>query len=496
MKLEIFPILLFFAGTLLGSLFLFLFERFKFLKTKEKLQKEIELLKKQAEGILAQAKEEGEKIKNELARKERFLFKKEREILEKENFLREKEENLKTRILNLKKAEEEVENKRKELHEKLQKVISKSKEELEKELLEEAKKELQVEVAEKIKKLEEIEKEKIEKRAKEILITSIQRLALPLTQEITTTTIFLPDEDIKGKIIGKEGRNIRTLEKLTGVEIILDEQTPQVLTISAFDPIRRQVAKIAIEKLIQDGRIQPAKIEEKVKEAEEAIQKEIREAGEMVLQELGIFGIDPKLVQLLGRLKFRTSYGQNVLLHSLEVAYLAEAIANEIGLDSKVCKMAGIFHDIGKAVDHQVSGSHVQIGMRILEKFGIENRVILAMKSHHEEFPPEIPEAVIVQVADQISGARPGARKETVEQYIKKLEDLEKIALSFPGVEKAWALEGGREIRVFVKAEEIDDFGAKKLAKQIAKKIEEELKYPGVIKVAVIRELRVIEYAK
>lgn len=496
MKPTILSFLLFLSGSILGVFLFYLLEKLSFRKKKQSLEREIETAQKKAEDILLEAKKEAERKRAEIYKKERFLEKKEKEIEQKEIALKEEEEKLRGKFLNLKRKEEEIGKKEREIEERLQKILTKSKEELEKELLEEAKKEIEKEIGDKIKKLEQEGKEKIERRAKEILLNTIQKLALPVTQEVTTTTIFLKDEDIKGKIIGKEGRNIKTLEKLTGVEIILDEQTPQVLTISAFDPIRRHIAKLAIEKLIEDGRIQPAKIEEKVKEAEEEIQEEIKKAGEMVLQELGIFGIDPKLVQLLGRLKFRTSYGQNVLLHSLEVAYLAETLANEIGLDSKVAKIAGIFHDIGKAVDHQISGSHVQIGMKILEKFGIDKKVIDAMKSHHEEFPPEIPEAIIVQVADQISGARPGARKETVEQYIKKLEDLEKIALSFPGVEKAWALEGGREIRVFVKAEEIDDFAAKKLAKQIARKIEEELKYPGVIKVAIIRELRVVEYAK
>jgi ribonuclease Y len=343
--------------------------------------------------------------------------------------------------------------------------------------------------------LEKEGEERFQKRAREILASVIQRLTLPVVQETTTSTVILPNEEIKGKIIGKEGRNIRTLENLTGVEIIIDE-TPETVTISCFDPIRRQIAKLALEKLIKDGRIQPAKVEEKVEEAKKEINQQIKEAGEMAAMELGLVGIDPRLLQILGRLKFRTSYGQNVLLHSIEVALLASALAEEIGANSLVCKKAGLFHDIGKAMDLQVEGSHVDIGIKILEKFGVEKEVIDAMKSHHGEYPYESVEAVLVQVADQISGARPGARKDTLENYLKRISELEKIALSFPGVEKAWALQAGREIRVFVRPEEIDDFGARKLAREIAKRIEEELQYPGEIKVTLIREMKVIEYAR
>jgi len=312
---------------------------------------------------------------------------------------------------------------------------------------------------------------------------------------MTTSTISLPNDEIKGRIIGKEGWNIRTLEKLTGVELVVDE-TPETVVISGFDPIRREIAKISLEKLIKDGRIQPARIEEKIEEAKKEINLQIKEAGEAAVYDLGLVGLDPRLIHLLGRLKFRTSYGQNVLLHSIEVAYLAQALAEEIGANSLVCKKGGLLHDIGKAVDQQIEGSHVDIGIRILEKFGESQEIISAIKSHHQEYPAESIEAILVQVADQISGARPGARKDTLENYLKRLSDLENIASAFPGVEKAWALQAGREIRVFVKPEEIDDLAAKKLARDIANRIQEELRYPGEIKVNVIRETRVIEYAK
>jgi len=348
---------------------------------------------------------------------------------------------------------------------------------------------------EKLRKLETEGWEKYEEKAKELLTTAIQKCALNQAHEITTTSLTLPSEEIKGRIIGKEGRNIRTLEKLTGVEIIVDE-APETVVISGFDPIRRQIAKIALEKLIQDGRIQPARIEEQVQLAEANISKQIKEAGETAIYDTGVIGLDPKIIQLLGRLKFRTSFGQNALLHSIEVSHLAGALAAEIGTDISVCKKAGLLHDIGKSVDHQIEGSHVDIGIKILEKFGVEKEVIDAMKSHHEEYPYTTLESIIVQSADQISGARPGARKDTLENYLKRLGELEKIALRFPGVEKAWALQAGREIRVFVKPEEVDDLAAKSLARDIANQIQEELRYPGEIKVNVIRELRVIEHAK
>jgi ribonuclease Y len=285
------------------------------------------------------------------------------------------------------------------------------------------------------------------------------------------------------------------LERLTGVEIVVDE-TPEAVVISGFDPIRRQVAKTALEKLIHDGRIQPARIEETVELAQSEINSQIKEAGEAAIYDTGMVGFDPRLVQLLGRLRFRTSFGQNVLLHSIEVAHLSNALALEIGADSRVAKKAGLLHDIGKAVDHQIEGSHTDIGIKILEKFKVEPEVIRAVKSHHEEYPYESLEAIIVQTADAISGARPGARKDTLENYLKRLGELESIATSFSGVDKAWALQAGREIRVFVKPEEIDDLAARRLAREIADRIQEELRYPGEIKVNVIRESRVIEYAK
>lgn len=335
----------------------------------------------------------------------------------------------------------------------------------------------------------------LERKAKELLATVMQRMVSSQVSEVTTTSITLPSDELKGKIIGKEGRNIKTLEKLTGVEIIVDE-TPGEIMLSCFDPVRRHIARIALEKLILDGRIQPARIEEVVEKAREEIDREIQKAGEKALYEIGVSGLDPKLVYLLGRLRFRTSFGQNVLQHSLEMAYISSMLAEELKGDVRVARMGALFHDIGKAVDHEIQGTHVEIGRKILQKFGIDNRIIQAMQSHHEEYPFETLESVIVQIADACSGGRPGARRGTVENYIKRLEDLEKIASSFEGVEKSYAISAGRELRIFVKPGEIDDYKAILLAKSIAQKIESELKYPGEIKVNVIRETRTIEYAR
>jgi ribonuclease Y len=464
-------------------------------KEEEFLKIQLQKAKEEADSILKEAERKRKKKEREIFEREEILAKRESFLKRKISEVEKREFELREELEKLEKEKKEIENLKGQIREKLEKISGIKKEEAKREILKEIEEEIKKEATERIEKLKKEGEEKFQKRAREILANTIQRLTLPVVQETTTSTVILPSEEIKGKIIGKEGRNIRTLENLTGVEIIVDE-TPETVTISCFDPIRRQIAKLALEKLIKDGRIQPAKIEEKVEEARKEINEEIKEAGETAATELGLVGIDPKLLQILGRLKFRSSYGQNVLLHSIEVALLASALAEEIGANSLVCKKAGLFHDIGKAMDLQVEGSHVDIGIKILEKFGVEKEVIDAMKSHHEEYPYESIEAVLVQVADQISGARPGARKDTLENYLKRISELEKIALSFEGVEKAWALQAGREIRVFVRPEEIDDFGARKLAREIANRIQEELNYPGEIKVTVIREMKVIEYAR
>lgn len=346
-----------------------------------------------------------------------------------------------------------------------------------------------------IKKLENDGREKLDRRAKDILATSIQRLASSTASELMTTLVSIPNEEIKGKIIGKEGRNIKSFERTAGVELIIDD-TPGAIVISSFDPVRRQVAKVALENLILDGRIQPAKIEEFIEKAHEDINKIIKEKGEQAVFECGIYNFDPRLIAIIGRLHFRTSYGQNVLQHSIEMTHIAGMLAEELGADVGIAKAGALVHDIGKALDHEVQGTHIDIGIRILQKFGADPRVITAMKSHHDDCPHETIEAVIVQTADYISGGRPGARKESVENYIKRLEDLEALAKSFDGVDKVFALSAGREIRVFVEPSNVTDIEAKDIAKGIAKKIEQELRYPGEIRVTMIREMRVIEYAR
>jgi len=472
----------------------------------QKLQEKVSQARREHEEILNQAKEKSNTILQAAKREEdqtrARIFKTEQLLLKRENALERKlteterkEKDFLQKVEKLKVLKESLEGLKKEALDKLEKISRLSKDEAKKELLTNCEKEFEQDIMEKMRRLDQEGREKLQARAKEILAQVIQKCALSQAQEITTSTVLLPNEDIKGRIIGKEGRNIKTLEKLTGVEVIVDD-TPEAVVISGFDPIRRQIAKTSLEKLIQDGRIQPARIEEVVQKAEQEIVSQVKEAGQAAVYEAGIIGLDPKLIQILGRLKFRTSYGQNVLLHSIEVAYLAEALAHEIGADPVVAKKAGLLHDIGKAVDHQIEGSHVDIGMRILERFGVGKEVVQAMKSHHEEYPPETIEALLVQTADQISGARPGARKDTLENYLKRLGELETIATSFSGVDKAYAIQAGREIRIFVKPEEIDDLAAQRLAREIAQKIHQELRYPGEIKVSVIRESRVVEYAR
>ncbi len=471
-----------------------------------KLNKLISDAKNEAKETLIKAKENANKVFDDIKNQERerqtqFNKKEERlankeQTLEQKNTQLEKDStDLKTKVQKVKKIKEELTALQQEQLEKLEKIGNLTQEQAKEELLDKAEKEHQKILIERIKRLEQDGQEDLNKKAQRILALAMQRYSGSQASEITSTSVTLPSDDLKGRIIGKEGRNIKTLEKLTGVEILVDD-TPGAIVVSGFDPIRRQIAKIALEKLMVDGRIQPARIEEMVEKANEEITEKIQEAGEAAVYDVGIAGINPQLIKLLGRLRFRTSYGQNVLLHSVEVAHLAGSIASELGADVDIAKKAGLFHDIGKAVDHEIQGSHVEIGRKILKKFDIDEKIIKAMQSHHEEYPFETVESIIVQVADTLSGARPGARKDTLEAYLKRLEELESIANSFTGIEKSYAIQAGREIRVFVKPDEIDDLEAHKLAKNIAEQIHKELRYPGEIKVSVIRETRVIEYAR
>lgn len=444
--------------------------------------------------IIEDAKKEESARRKELQELQKRIEKRESLFDQKLLEFQEKQQRLYEQANQLEKAKKEIQQIKAEQLNKLEKIAQLNKEEAKKVLLNNTEREIKEELVHRIRKLEAEASEELEKRAKNILTSVIERCAVSHATEITTTTVNLPSEEMKGRIIGREGRNIRTLEKLTGTEIIVDD-TPGVVVISGFNPLRRQLTKLVLEKLILDGRIQPARIEETVEKAKKELALEIKKAGEEAVYETGVVGLDPKLVQILGRLKYRTSYGQNVLQHSIEVAHLSALLAAELGADVAVAKKAGLLHDIGKALDFEVVGTHPEIGADLAKKFGLPKEVIIPIATHHEDSPPTL-EAIIVKVADAISGARLGARKDTYEEYLKRLEDLEKIALSFEGVEKAYAIQAGREIRIFVTPEKIDDLAAIKLAREIANKIESELKYPGEIKVNVIREKRVEEYAR
>ena len=449
--------------------------------------KAVETLKE----IKAEAKEKEDASKIVEAR----LIKKEDLLDQRQTDIDKEVENIKKKILEIKEIRERAEKVESEKLGELQKIANLSVEEAKEEILKATEKKYEEDILVRIKKLELFGEEKYEAKAKEILTTAIQRLGNSVASDVMSTIVNIPSDEMKGKIIGKEGKNIKAFERATGVEVIVDD-TPGAITISSFDPVRRQVARVALENLLLDGRIQPVKIEKIVEEAKLSINKIIKEKGEAAAYECGVFNLDPRIVAILGRLHFRTSYGQNVLQHSVEMAHIAGMIAEEMKANVTVAKTAALLHDLGKAVDHEVAGTHVEIGRRILQKFGASEEIIKAMQSHHEEYPYESVESIIVQVADAISGSRPGARRDNIENYIKRLQDLEALANSFAGVEKSYALQAGREVRVFVTPEQITDLEAKNLAHDIAQKIETDLKYPGEIKVNVIRELRVVEYAR
>ncbi len=462
---------------------------------KEEAQKVVREAEAKAEKIIAEAKSEEKQKRDDLKSEHERLIKKE-EFLDKRQLDIDKEsESLKSKVEEVAAIKTEIEGVRDAKKAELEKVASLSAEEAKEQIIKEAEERYSQDLMVQMQKLETSNREKFDKRAQEILVTAIQRLASSTAADVTTTNVAIPNEDLKGKIIGKEGRNIKSFERAAGVELIVDE-TPGAIIISSFDPIRRQIARLALENLILDGRIQPAKIEEFVDKAKEEINKIIKEKGEQAVMEVGVLNLDPRIVAILGRLYFRTSYGQNVLQHSVEMAHIAGMLAEELKADVAIAKAGALVHDIGKALDHEVQGTHVDIGIRILQKFGADPRIVTAMKSHHDDVPHESIEAVIVQAADNVSGARPGARRDTVENYIKRLQDLETVATSFDGIEKAYALSAGREVRVFVRPGEMSDAESKSLARNIADRIEQDLKYPGEIKVTVIRESRVIEYAR
>lgn len=463
--------------------------------SKSKAQDIVLEAKNKALELLEEAKKEEKERNAQLSRIENILTKKENELESRAKELKTEKENLFSKAQELTNIKAEMEKNRQKQIVELERVASLTREQAKTELFTKVEEESKDDFYKRMIKLEQESKEELDKKAREILTIAVQRYAASQIADPVSTIVSLPSDELKGKIIGKEGRNIKTIERLTGVDIIIDD-TPEALIISGFDPVRRQIAKLAIDKLIADGRIHPAKIEEMVEKARNEINDKIKEAGEAALFELGIGAVDPRLTYFLGRLAFRTSFGQNVLLHSIEMAHIAGMMAAELGADVNVAKKGALFHDVGKAVDHEVQGTHVEIGRKILQKFGMDEKVIRAMEAHHEEYPYSTLESRIVQAADAISGARPGARKDTVEVYLKRLEELERISNSFDGVEKSYAVQAGRELRIFVTPTKIDDLAALKMARDIAKKIEDEMKYPGEIKVNVIRETRAVEYAR
>ena len=476
----------------------------------EEAKKLVELAKIEADNLkkeeIFKAKEEIMNARNEL---DKEIKERRGEIQKQESRIIQKEENLERRSDNFEKKEKDLEREEQNLNERkqdvenlyteqmkvLQDIAKLTQEEAKDQLLKSVEQDITSEKAALIRDLTQKAKDEALKNGREIVAYAIQKCAADHSAETTVSIVPLPSDDVKGRIIGREGRNIRALETLTGIDLIIDD-TPEAVILSGFDPLRREVARIALEKLIDDGRIHPAKIEEMVEKAKQELAETIRSEGERAALESGVIGLNPELIKLLGKLKYRTSYGQNVLNHSIEVSNLARIMAEELGLDPKLARRAGLLHDIGKALDHDMEGTHVEIGVEILKKFKENPLVINAVEAHHGDVEPQTLEAVLVQAADAISASRPGARRETLEAYIKRLENLESIADSFDGVEKSFAIQAGREVRIIVKPEKITDDQMTLLARDVSKRIEEEMDYPGQIKVNIIRETRVVDYAK
>ena len=469
----------------------------------KKAKREAEATKKEA---ILEAKEEVHRLRNdldrdsrerrnEIQRLERRILQREESLDKKSDLLEKKEETINKRLQEVDQMEENIQQLYAKRREELERISNLTTEEAKEILLGEVRKEVSHDAALLIKEIESKAKEEADKKSREIITTAIQRCAADHVSESTVHVVALPNDEMKGRIIGREGRNIRTLETLTGVDLIIDD-TPEAVILSSFDPIRREVARIALEKLIVDGRIHPARIEEMVERAKKDVENDIKEEGEQATLETGVHGLHPEIIRLLGRLKYRTSYGQNVLKHSIEVAYLASVMASELGLDVNLAKRAGLLHDIGKAIDQEQEGPHALIGGDFAKKYHESPLVVNAIAAHHGDVEMMSLEAVLVQAADAISAARPGARRETLEAYIKRLEKLEEIANSYEGVDKSYAIQAGREIRIMVKPEQLDDAGSIELARDLAKSVEEQLEYPGQIKINVIREIRAVDFAK
>lgn len=462
---------------------------------KEEAKKITDEAQAKADTLLEQSRQEIKEKEEKAQQTETRLIKKE-DLLDKRQTDIDKEvEIIKSRVAEIRVIRERAEKIEQEKKDALQKIANMTDDEAKTELMKTIERNAEADLIVRMQKMDSQGQEILENKAKDILAMSIQRLASSVAADVMSTNVTIPNDEIKGKIIGKEGRNIKAFERMTGVEVIVDD-TPGAITISSFDPVRRHVARLALEELIKDGRIQPAKIEKVVEQAQADINKTIKEKGEQAAYECGVIGLDPRILLILGRLHFRTSYGQNVLQHSIEMSHIAGMIAEEIGANVAVAKAGALLHDIGKALDHEVAGTHVEIGRRILQKFGASEDIVKAMQAHHEEYPYETVESRIVQTADAISGARPGARSDSIENYLKRLGDLEAIANGFKGVEKSYALQAGREIRIFVTPDNVTDLEAKNMAREIALKIEKDLKYPGEIKVTIIRETRAIEFAR
>ena len=451
--------------------------------------------KEEIHRLRSEMERENKERRSDLQRQERRLLQKEENLDRKIDSFEKKEEHLALKETKLNESQAKVD----ELYQKqlgeLERLSGLSTEDAKKELLLSVEEQVKHESAMMIKELEQQAKDEADRKAREIISLAIQRCAADHVAETTVSVVALPNDEMKGRIIGREGRNIRTLETLTGIDLIIDD-TPEAVIISGFDPVRREVARIALEKLINDGRIHPSRIEEMVEKAQKEVEQRIKEAGEQAMFSVGVHGLHPEMVKLIGRLKYRTSYGQNVLNHSVEVAHLAGIMASELGVDVNLAKRAGLLHDIGKAVDHEVEGSHVELGVEIAKKYRESELVINAIAAHHGDTEPKSVEAVLISACDAVSAARPGARRETLESYLKRLTRLEEISESFDGVEKCYAVQAGREIRIMVKPEQIDDASAVLLARDVAKKIEAEMEYPGQIKVVIIRETRAVDYAK
>jgi len=507
MNLDIVPII---VALGIGAFIGYFGRKYQALSQKGSIELELKqselVAREKRDEIIKDAEREANKIREEKFREIKLL---EEKVLKVEERLMKKEEHLDSRQIDLdsqieatrgkidevKAIKARLDERAADIDKEYERVANLTKEDAKAEVIARMEKTAEEDLVVRLQKLQMFGEEKLEEKAREIVTTAIHRVGNTVRADAMTSSVEIPSDDLKGKIIGKEGRNVRAFERASGVDVLIDE-SPGMIVLSSFDPVRRQIAKTALENLIADGRIQPVRIEEFVEKAKKEIAETMRKMGEKAAYEAGVINLHPDLIKILGRLHYRTSYGQNVLWHSVEMSYIAGMIAEELGVNVAVAKAGALLHDIGKAIDHEVQGSHVEIGRRILMKYGVDEAIIKAMQAHHEEYPYETPESIIVQVADAISGSRPGARRDSVENYIKRLQDLEAIANGFPGIEKSYAIQAGREVRVFVKPEEINDLAAHELAMNIARKIEADLKYPGEIRVNVIRETRTIEYAR